>query len=402
MQMTCASSWKESVTDRRAASATQAGSLVQRSDQGAGSAVGTGGQSSSLALSRTLFLARKPYRVRQQIAGVCHWRRSRALTHNLAAGYVGIGTTSPSAMLSVGSSSQFQVNSTGDLAKVNSVFYNWPSSQGAANQVLTNNGSGTLTWTTVSGGSSGTGSFSLDIVGTGDGTGTAAGGTLRGPNITGTNLPGANLTIAAGDGTGTGGSGAINFQTAPVATTGSTANTLATAMTITATGNVGIGTINPTAKLALGGTAGTDGIKFPDLTLQTTASTTNVQGNANGLVTVTSSWADSGVGITLPSAGTYLITAEIDSTLSCSAGSPALIQAKLRDITNSVDLPNTIRTANYHIYIGETKTASKGYAKIYTVAGSATVRVWSTRATCTTWTTSSLDNIDMTFVKLNN
>jgi hypothetical protein len=101
MQMTCASSWKESVTDRRAASATQAGSLVQRSDQGAGSAVGTGGQSSSLALSRTLFLARKPYRVRQQIAGVCHWRRSRALTHNLAAGYVGIGFTSPAAKLGV-------------------------------------------------------------------------------------------------------------------------------------------------------------------------------------------------------------------------------------------------------------------------------------------------------------
>ena len=36
-------------------------------------------------------------------------------------------------------------------------------------------------------------------------------------------------------------------------------------------GNVGIGTTNPTAKLHIGGTAGTDGIKFPDGTLQTTA-----------------------------------------------------------------------------------------------------------------------------------
>jgi hypothetical protein len=37
-------------------------------------------------------------------------------------------------------------------------------------------------------------------------------------------------------------------------------------------GNVGIGTTSPTAKLHIGGTAGTDGLKFPDGTLQTTAS----------------------------------------------------------------------------------------------------------------------------------
>ena len=36
-------------------------------------------------------------------------------------------------------------------------------------------------------------------------------------------------------------------------------------------GNVGIGTTNPTAKLEIGGTAGTDGIKYPDGTTQTSA-----------------------------------------------------------------------------------------------------------------------------------
>ena len=36
-------------------------------------------------------------------------------------------------------------------------------------------------------------------------------------------------------------------------------------------GNVGIGTTNPQAKLHIGGTAGVDGIKFPDGTTQTTA-----------------------------------------------------------------------------------------------------------------------------------
>lgn len=38
-------------------------------------------------------------------------------------------------------------------------------------------------------------------------------------------------------------------------------------------GNVGIGNTNPTARLHIGGTAGVDGIKFPDGTIQTTAAT---------------------------------------------------------------------------------------------------------------------------------
>ena len=37
---------------------------------------------------------------------------------------------------------------------------------------------------------------------------------------------------------------------------------------VTASGNVGIGTTNPTAKLQVSGTAGTDGIRFPDGSLQ--------------------------------------------------------------------------------------------------------------------------------------
>lgn len=77
--------------------------------------------------------------------------RLRVLASN---GNVGIGTPSPSSLLSVGSSSQFQINSSGNIVKINNVSYSFPSSQGASSAVLTNDGSGNLSWAIPSGGGS--------------------------------------------------------------------------------------------------------------------------------------------------------------------------------------------------------------------------------------------------------
>jgi microcystin-dependent protein len=84
------------------------------------------------------------------------------------------------------------------------------------------------------------------ILGSGDATNTVTAPTIRGAARTGTNAAGANLTIDAANGTGTGGSGNIIFRTAPVGTTGSVANTMATVMEIKKDGNVDVGgrTIN--------------------------------------------------------------------------------------------------------------------------------------------------------------
>jgi len=71
---------------------------------------------------------------------------------------VGIGTTSPVSLLSVGSTSQFQVNSSGDIVKLKNLTYSWPFSH-TTDGFLKNDGSGNLTWTTITGlgGISGTG-----------------------------------------------------------------------------------------------------------------------------------------------------------------------------------------------------------------------------------------------------
>ena len=61
-------------------------------------------------------------------------------------GNVGIGDTNPLSLLTVGNGDLFQVNSSGNIVKINNITYSWPSLQGGANQVLTNNGSGGLTW----------------------------------------------------------------------------------------------------------------------------------------------------------------------------------------------------------------------------------------------------------------
>ncbi len=60
---------------------------------------------------------------------------------------LGIGTASPASTLSVGSSSQFQVGSTGNITKINNVAYSFPSAQGAANTFLRNDGAGNLSYT---------------------------------------------------------------------------------------------------------------------------------------------------------------------------------------------------------------------------------------------------------------
>jgi hypothetical protein len=61
------------------------------------------------------------------------------------AGVVGIGDPTPDDKFTVGTTSQFRVSSTGDITRIRDIAYTWPAAH--ATGVLTNNGSGTLSWT---------------------------------------------------------------------------------------------------------------------------------------------------------------------------------------------------------------------------------------------------------------
>jgi len=67
-------------------------------------------------------------------------------------GNVGIGTTNPLAMLSVGNNSQYRVDSSGNLTRINNIAYSWPSSQASlAGSMLSNDASGNLAWSSPTG-----------------------------------------------------------------------------------------------------------------------------------------------------------------------------------------------------------------------------------------------------------
>jgi len=136
-----------------------------------------------------------------------------------------------------------------------------------------NGTSGTPTTTTAlllnqAGGNVGIGmatapTVALDVTGTINASVALTTPLVRPVSVTGTNVAGTAFTLAGGNGTGTGGGGALIFQTAPAGTTGASANTLTERMRITNAGNVGIGTTTPRSMLDIApATTTTDGIRI--------------------------------------------------------------------------------------------------------------------------------------------
>ena len=78
------------------------------------------------------------------------------------------------------------------------------------------------------------------ILGSGDGTGTITGGTLRAPTGSGTNIAGGSLTFSGGISTGSGAGGDIIFNTTPAGSSGATANTAVERIRLTGAGVLNI------------------------------------------------------------------------------------------------------------------------------------------------------------------
>ena len=106
------------------------------------------------------------------------------------------------------------------------------------------------------------------------------------------NTAGANFIISGSKGTGAGVGGSILFRTAPAGITGTSQNALITAFAITGTGNVGIGTTSPYAKLSISANNSDTNTTLFAIASSTASATTTLFSVANtGNVTITGSAA---------------------------------------------------------------------------------------------------------------
>jgi len=120
-------------------------------------------------------------------------------------------------------------------------------------------------------------------------------------------------------------------------------------------GNVGIGIVAPTAKLHIGGTAGVDGIKFPDATLQKSAAA------YKKMYQTTLSAASQNIDITgldLDAASVY----EIYFTTSSTVG------GEVRMFFNGNYTATNYYSQHFHAYEGNTGMARRNYPEIGTMS----------------------------------
>jgi hypothetical protein len=99
---------------------------------------------------------------------------------------------------------------------------------------------------------------------------------------------------------------------------------------------------------------------------------------------------DIGLSISLPSAGTYLVQAELRQAVAVSASPSGFIASRFRNTTDSTDIANSERLGIVAPTTGVGYTGTTIMTEVITVAASKTIAVFSLRGAGPTYTTSQI------------
>lgn len=230
------------------------------------------------------------------------------------------------------------------------------------------------------------------------GTGTVLNGGTP-PNCTATPIIGTALTVPRINSSGlildatTGNNVQISINSTTVQTVTATGVTLAQPLAMSSKKITGLATA----------TASGDALGYPWITGTYGSS---VLGSVYTLSAANGMYSDTGLSVTLPSAGTYRLTADVRAEVLVSAGAGAFIECEYYNSTDAAAVSNSERIMAQANQVNVLSQGTWPMNKIITVAASKTIKLYCSRNSGTTYTTSDIPSdangrTEMSYVKIN-
>ena len=118
----------------------------------------------------------------------------------------------------------------------------------------------------------------------------------------------------------------------------------------------------------------------------------SVLGSAFSITGSSGTYQDTGLSITLPAAGTYLITANVRGNLALATGANGFASVKLYNSTDAADVTSSERLIIYTVTTATNFQMTCPITAIVTVNASKVIKLYAKRQSAGTWTTSNIES----------
>lgn len=133
-----------------------------------------------------------------------------------------------------------------------------------------------------------------------------------------------------------------------------------------------------------------DGESVYAVVTSTPGSSQSVLGSAFSITGASGVYQDTGLSISLPAAGTYLIAADVRTSINMSAGTVGYVVSKFHNSTDAADVANSETILNDVRATGVISQRTSPMHVLVTVTAVKTIKLYAARFAATTWTASSV------------